>query len=166
MRQTSETVPWRLPLLLSLASAAIVGAALVFEHGFGYAPCELCLYQRLPYYLGLALCLPPLLLGRRAVRPVLVLALLLFTANAGIAGFHVGVEQGWWQGPSTCSAGGGALPDDPEAALAAIMNAQLVRCDEIAWSFLGLSMAGWNMLLALGLAGLALMGLARLRRTA
>lgn len=166
MPQIPDPVLWRLPLLLSLASAAIVGTALIFEHGFGYAPCELCLYQRVPYYLGLALFLPPLLLGWRAVRPVLMLAVLLFAGGAAVAGFHVGVEQGWWQGPSTCSAGVGALPEDPEAALEAIMTAQLVRCDEIAWSLLGLSMAGWNMLLALGLAGLALAGLGRLRRTA
>lgn len=141
------------PLLLSVASALILATALVFEHGFGYAPCKLCLYQRVPYYIALGLFLPPLVWGRRAVIPTLALALLLFAGGAGIAGFHVGVEQGWWQGPATCSAA--SLPDDPAEALKQIQSAPLVRCDQVSWSFFGLSMAGWNFLLALGLAGFA-----------
>lgn len=141
------------PYLLGLASALILATALVFEHGFGYAPCKLCLYQRMPYYIALGLVLPPLVWKRRAMLPVLALAMLLFIGNAGIAGFHVGVEQGWWQGPATCSAA--LLPDDPAEALKQIQSAPLVRCDAVAWSFLGLSMAGWNLLLALGLAGFA-----------
>jgi len=141
------------PQLLSIASALILLAALVFEHGFGYAPCKLCLYQRVPYYIALGLFLPAIVWGRRAMLPVLGLGVVLFAAVAGIAGFHIGVEQGWWQGPATCSAA--PLPDDPAEALKRIQSAPLVRCDEVAWSFLGLSMAGWNFLLALGLAGFA-----------
>lgn len=151
--------PRRLPALLALAAAATLGAALVFEHGFGYAPCTLCHWQRVPYYAALGLFLPPLLLGRRAVAPTLAVAALLFFGGAGVAGFHVGVEQHWWQGPSTCS--GGSFGDDPAEALERILAARTIRCDDIAWSFLGISMAGWNMAIAGALGLLALAGFRR-----
>lgn len=151
--------PRRLPALLALAAAATLATALVFEHGFGYTPCTLCHWQRLPYYIALGLFLPPLLGGRRLVVPTLALAALLFFGGAAVAGFHVGVEQHWWPGPSTCS--GGSFGEDPALALERILAARVIRCDEIAWSFLGLSMAGWNMLIALGLGSLAIAGLRR-----
>jgi len=160
----TERVVRHAPAALAATSALILATALVFEHGFGYAPCKLCLYQRVPYYLALGLFLPPLLLGRRAIPPTLALAGVLFVSVAAIAGFHIGVEQGWWQGPQTCSAG--MLPDDPVEALKQIQSAPLVRCDQVAWSFLGLSMAGWNALLALALAGFAGYAWRRHRREA
>jgi len=141
------------PVLLAVASALVVGTALVFQHGFGYAPCTLCLWQRWPYYIALALFAPPLIFGRRAVVPTLAAGVILFLATAGVAAMHVGVEQGWWQGPSTCSAP--TLSDDPKEALRQIQEAPVIRCDEVAWSFLGLSMAGWNFLIGLGLAAAA-----------
>ncbi|GEQ99503.1 hypothetical protein JCM17845_01270 [Iodidimonas gelatinilytica] len=155
--------PATLPTLLALAAAAMLAGALFFEHGMGLAPCKLCHWQRLPYYLALALFIPPLIFGRKALVPTLAAAMLLFAATASIGGFHTGVEQGWWQGPSTCS--GGGISDDPALALEQIMNAQLVRCDEIAWSFLGLSMAAWNMIIALGLTAVAGLGLIAARST-
>lgn len=153
------TVPHRLPALLALAAAATLGAALVFEHGFGYAPCTLCHWQRVPYYAALGLVLPPLAAGRRAVAPTLAVAGLLFFGGAAVAGFHVGVEQHWWQGPSTCS--GGAFGGDPAAALEQILAARVIRCDDVAWSFLGISMAGWNLLIASTLGLLAWAGFRR-----
>ncbi|GAK34021.1 hypothetical protein JCM17846_31710 [Iodidimonas nitroreducens] len=139
-----------LPGLLAFASAIILGAAHFFEY-LGYAPCTLCHWQRIPYYLALLLPLLIFVPGRRGLDLALFCGLLLFLATAFVGGFHGGVEQGFWAGPSTCS--GASLPTDPAAALEQIMKAKLVRCDDISWSFLGLSMAVWNMLIALGLAG-------------
>ncbi len=149
-------------LLLSGAAAAVLGAALFFQYVLGYNPCELCYWQRGPYYAALALFLPPLLFGRRAIAPVLAVAALLFFTDAAIAGYHVGVEQGWWAGPATCSANG--LPSDPAAALDQILAAPVVRCSEVQWAFLGLSMAGWNMLIALALGAFSAFALGRQRR--
>lgn len=160
MSERFAPAPDKAPLLLSLASAGILSAALVFQYALGYHPCQLCHWQRVPYAAGLGLFLLPLLAGRAGRRIALVSGVIVFAAAAALAGFHVGVEQGWWQGPLTC-ASDAKLPSDPDAALAAIMTAPVVRCDEIAWSFLGLSMAAWNGLIALALTAYAATALVR-----
>ncbi len=142
----------RLPLLLLLASAAVVGGALLFQYVGGIQPCELCLYQRWPYYGVIVLAVLALLAGdRRATLALLVIAALAFLAGAALAFYHVGVEQHWFAGPSACSGApitGGSVAD---------LKAQLlarppVRCDEVAWSLFGVSLAGWNLLASIALA--------------
>lgn len=143
-------------LLLLLGCAATVGAALVSQYGFGLDPCVLCLYQRGPYYVAVALLAVTLPWRHhpRIGRLILALVALAMLIDAGIAFFHVGVEHKWWEGTASC---GGAVPeakslDDLRAQL---LNKQPARCDEPALVVLGLSMAGWNMLVALGLAAFA-----------
>ncbi|MEO0402701.1 MAG: disulfide bond formation protein B, partial [Pseudomonadota bacterium] len=85
------------------------------------------------------------------VPALLALGALAALATAGVGGYHVGVEQGWWQGPTSCSSAPvGSV--DADALFDQIMSAPLVRCDDIAWQLAGISMAGWNMILSLGLA--------------
>ena len=131
----------------ALAAMLVLGAAFAFQFA-GYHPCEMCWWQRYPYMAIIALIVAAMFIGRENSRPVVLLAGLLYLADAGLAGFHVGVEQDWWQGPATCSHGaditGSALD-----ALNAIVNAPLVRCDDIAWSLFGISMAGYNFIIAL-----------------
>ena len=71
--------------------------------------------------------------------------------GAGIAVFHVGVEQQWWPGTAECGGIDGANLS-LEQLKAQILAAPVVRCDEVAWSLFGISMAGYNILLSLGLA--------------
>lgn len=135
-------------------SAALLAGAFAFQHIGGLAPCTLCLWQRWPHAVAVLIGAVALFLPGRALP---VLGMLAALATAGIGGFHVGVEFKWWEGLATCSAGsiaGVAVGDllDPNAAVAAP-----VRCDEIAWSLFGISMAGWNMLVSLALAGAWLM---------
>ncbi|MBS0565077.1 MAG: disulfide bond formation protein B [Proteobacteria bacterium] len=136
-----------LALLAGLGSAALLGGAYVFQM-LGYAPCELCLLQRWPHALAILLGLFVWQTGRRPLAWAGALAAL---ATAGLGVYHTGVERGFWIGPSTCSSGGiqGLSPGD---LMTQIMNAPLVRCNEVAWSLFGLSMASWNALLSLGLA--------------
>ena len=135
-------------LAVALLSAGALGFALVSQYAFGLAPCVLCLYQRLPY--AAALALGVLALPWPAARPyLLALASIALTGNAGIAAFHVGVEQHWWQGLSGCSGAAGARTLEEMRRL--IQQAPIVRCDEVPWSFLGLSMAGWNVPASLAL---------------
>ena len=138
-------------------SAALLLGAYAFQHLGGLPPCKLCIWQRYPHVLAIVIALVALRLPNRLLAALGALAAL---TTAGIGLFHVGVEQGWWEGPTSCSAGpvGGLSAD---ALLDQIMTAPLVRCDEIAWDMLGISMAGWNALFSLGLVALWLMAFRR-----
>jgi len=140
--------------VIAVVAAATVGTALIFQHGLGYLPCELCLQQRLPYYaaipLALALAVVPLQPRWRAVG--LGLLGLVFLVSAGLGAYHAGVEWGLWPGPSGC---GGAPPPAAEGVndfLRQLETSRVVSCTEAAWRLFGVSMAGWNALISLGLA--------------
>jgi disulfide bond formation protein DsbB len=150
-------------LATALLSAVILGAALLSQFAGGLQPCVLCVYQRWPYVATILLGLAGFALARRhpgAARAALGLAGLVFFVGGGIAGFHVGVEQGWWQGTSGCGAptGGAMTLEDLRAQ---VLAAPVVRCDEVPWSLLGISMAGYNFIISLALAGAALWAAAR-----
>jgi disulfide bond formation protein DsbB len=140
---SARTAPW---LGAAVAAGALLGA-LGFQYLGGYPPCELCHWQRYAHVAALALALAALPLGGGARRALTAAAALAFLAGAGIAGFHAGVENGWWQGLPGCSApdfGGMSV----EQLRDALMQTEVVRCDEVAWSLFGLSMADWNLLLS------------------
>jgi disulfide bond formation protein DsbB len=139
----------RAHLLLLVGPAALLGGAFAFQHLGGLYPCELCIWQRWPHAAALILASAVLLLPRTARRGALALAALAVLVSAGIAVFHVGVEQGWWEGLSTCSAPAAVNGNFLETVLAA----PVVQCDKVAWSLAGLSMAGYNALLSLLIAG-------------
>jgi disulfide bond formation protein DsbB len=135
--------PNRSGLVVALASAGTLGAVFVAQYGFGLAPCELCIAQRWPHAVAVVLGIAALLLPRfRAA--LLALAALSLAIGGGIAVYHTGVEWHWWQGPTACT--GSGTPNSIEALRAQLLNTQVVRCDEVAFRFLGLSMAGWNVL--------------------
>lgn len=143
------------PLLIPLVSAATLGAAFGFQHLGGLAPCDLCIYQRWPYAIVIALgamAFAADLGGKRGARDALILVSgLAFAVGGTVAIYHVGVEQDWWQGPTTCTAGstaGLSLDELRER----ILNTPVVRCDDIPWSLLGISMAGYNALLSFAFA--------------
>ena len=135
-----------------LLAALVAGALLAGAFGFqaaGYHPCEMCWWQRYPYMaiVGLVVLARVVKLN---VATVIWLCAMLFAVDAAIAGFHVGVEQKWWEGMTECTSQV-SLDGNLDDALNAIMNAPLVRCDEIAWSLFGISMAGYNFLIATGM---------------
>jgi len=146
--------PARAALLLLVGAAAPLLVAVGSQHLGGLAPCELCIWQRWAYGGVITAALLALLAARAPKAAALLLALggVAALAGGGIAIFHVGVEQHWWQGLTGCS--GSALSGDmtAEEFEAAILAAPAVRCDEIAWSFAGISMAGYNVLYAAALA--------------
>lgn len=145
----------RLAALGGAACAVLLAAAFAFQHLGGLAPCPLCIWQRWPHVAGAALGLAAFALGpSRAGRLAAAVAALALAAGAALALYHVGVEQRWWQGPSTCAGGGDIGALSTAELLARIKAAPLVRCDEVAWSLAGLSMAAWNGLASAGLAGL------------
>lgn len=139
-----------LTLIAAGGSLALLLGAFAFQHIGGLAPCKLCLWQRWPHAAAIAIGALALALGNRLLAWLGALAAL---ATAGIGIFHTGVERGWWEGPSTCTSSGmGNLSADE--LFDKIMNAPLIRCDEVAWSMLGLSMASWNAIIAIVLAAI------------
>jgi disulfide bond formation protein DsbB len=138
--------PPRACLLLALASAAILLGALALQHLGGLPPCRLCIWQRWPYValIGLGV------IGWRAwPRAMLALATLALLAGAGLAAYHVGIEQGWWALPEGCVAGGTAESvEDLRRLLAEAPPA----CDQVSFTLLGLTLAGWNLVASLALA--------------
>lgn len=149
--------PWLAPAVVAAGAVGALVAAFAFQYLGDLRPCVLCVYQRYPYAAVIGLAGLALLVRREWRSGLLALASVALLVDAGIAGFHVGVEQGWWQGTAACGASGGE-PMSLEALKQQVMSAPLVRCDEVAWSFLGLSMAAWNGLLALGLTAIAAAG--------
>ncbi|MBC7507102.1 MAG: disulfide bond formation protein B [Sandarakinorhabdus sp.] len=143
--------------LLLVSPAALLGGALAFQFLGGINPCEMCLWQRWALVTALGLALLGWALGHS--RFVLRLAALAVLAGAGIAIFHVGVEQHWWQGITSCAAA--PITGSTAEVMGQIMAQPLVRCDAIAWSLFGISMAGWNALVSSVIGGLALWQLTR-----
>ncbi|HKG75250.1 MAG TPA: disulfide bond formation protein B [Aestuariivirgaceae bacterium] len=141
-----------IPGILLVASVTIA-AAWAFQVMGGYAPCPLCLQQRWPYYAIIPIAIILLWMsGReRLVRAGLLLIALIMFAGAVLAVYHAGIEWQWWQGPQACSGGAGLTGTLPD-----LSNLSVVRCDEAALRILGLSLAGWNALTSLLIAGLAL----------
>lgn len=159
---------WRLCAVL--ASAAMLATAHAFETFGGYAPCTLCLRQREVYWVVLVEGLAFMALVRTAKgvrwREATCWALgLVFLIGAGVAIYHAGAEWKFWPGPQACASAG---PGRVSAAdMAAFLDGETIRppaCDAAPWVFGGLSMAGWNALASLALAGLS--ALAALRERA
>lgn len=139
------TSPRLLVTLLLLASAAIVGSALLSQYVGGLQPCELCLYERWPYYAAIVATAVALLSGGdRAMQVVIALCALFFVASTALAFYHVGVEQHWFAGPSACT-GSVIGANSIEALKAQLLARQPVSCDTPSWTFLGVSLAGLNL---------------------
>ena len=138
-------------------SATILGAWF-FQYVLGYMPCPLCFEQRYAFYFGIPLAVM-VVLGESAgaSRKVLLLALLAITAgmiwNTGLSAFHAGVEWKWWPGPRDCSGPLDSLSSG--GLLQSLQSIHVARCDDAAWRFLGLSLAGYDVLISFSLAVIA-----------
>lgn len=153
--------PLHLALAVFAIAAASIAGASIFE-AQGYAPCELCLKERIPYYAGIAVSglAVAFAAGGKAklLRAALFALALIFAGSAVFGAYHAGVEWGFWPGPQECS---GVLERAATVAefLTQLENVKVVRCDAPALKILGLSLAGWNALISAGLSALSLAGL-------
>lgn len=159
MKQILNLLRWmqgdgrKAALFASLGSAATLATAYYFQFVVKLLPCQLCFIGRKPHMVIIALGLIAFFMSKARIRAgVLVLMILAALAGVGISGFHVGVEHKWWRGLDSCSAPT-AVTHTLEEARELIFNSTVVPCDEPAWVFLGISMAGWNGILYLMLAG-------------
>lgn len=140
-------------LVFAVALATIAGAW-IFEY-VGYAPCELCLMQRWAYYAAIPLAAVVALSAPTAPNVAkygLFLLALIWAGSMVFGIYHSGVEWKWWLGPSTCGSAGGMTTGLPD------LTKPVVLCDTPAIRILGLSLAGWNAVISLGLAIVSLLG--------
>ena len=157
---SSDTTGLRAARRLALAvPVALLGGALLSQYIGGLYPCEMCIWQRWPHGAAILLALGAMLspLGAPRTRTLVLLAALAIAASGAIGAFHAGVEYKWWEGITTCTTNGATSLDD-------ILSVPLVRCDQVQWSLLGISLAGFNAIFSLG--GAALVAWLALRRTA
>ena len=157
-------------LAITAIAAATLAGAWFFQLVLDIRPCPLCLEQRYAYYLAVPLgALVAWAAAKHAPRAVLFAGLAILAAaalaNAWLGGYHAGVEWGLWQGPTECSGPvldlgrAGSLFDNLD-------KVKVIRCDEVQWRFLGLSLAGYNVLISLLMAALAAWGIAKSVRPA
>jgi disulfide bond formation protein DsbB len=137
-----------------LASIAILATVYIAQYGFGLLPCELCLKQRIPFGVTLVLAALALVfrLDGQKQRIALGLCGLAFAVGAGLALYHVGVEQHWWAGPTACTAGAGTVTSVEDLAAMLSKPVNVPMCDQPAWTLFGISMAGYNVLASVVLA--------------
>lgn len=152
-------------LIALLLPLGLLGGALGSQYIGGLHPCEMCYWQRWPHaaailLAGLAFTAPA---AAQRSRILTLLAAAAIAVSGAIGVYHAGVETGIFEGLTTCTSTARAATTDE--LLKQIMKVPLVRCDQVQWAFLGISMAGWNAILSLGgaiaIAWLALSGARR-----
>ena len=153
-------------LAIAAVAAATLAGAWFFQLVLDIRPCPLCLEQRYAYYLAVPLgLLVALAAARNASRPVLVIGLVILAlaalGNAGLGTYHAGVEWKFWQGPTDCTGEIGNLGSAGNL-LERLDTVKVIRCDEVQWRFLGLSLAGYNVLISLLMALIAAWGIVKL----
>jgi disulfide bond formation protein DsbB len=155
-------------LAVGLIALATLAGAWFFQLVLDIRPCPLCLEQRYAYYLAIPLAvLVAIAAARDAPRGLVVAGLVVLAlaalANAVLGGYHAGVEWTFWQGPTDCS---GPVVDLGKAGslLERLDTVKVIRCDEVQWRFLGLSLAGYNVLISLLMAAIALWGAGKTAR--
>ena len=155
----------RVPLAIVLAGVGAIALAYTAQFGFDIEPCVLCLYQRGPYALAAGLA------GISLVRPhnprreafIVVLCGIVFLGGSGIAAYHVGVEQHWWVSAAAC--GGSPVESMGVDQLKALLTQKPAKpCDLVDWTFLGVSMATYNVFASIALAVACIAGARMIRR--
>lgn len=154
-------------LVVFAGSAAAILGAWYFQYVIKLPPCPLCLEERVPYHivipLSLLLAIAAMVRAPRALIAVGFLAIIAaMLVSAALGAYHAGVEWRWWPGPTDCS---GPINDFSAqgSLLDQLKSIHIVRCDEAAWTLLGISLAGYNVLVSLALVAVSAFGLASLR---
>jgi disulfide bond formation protein DsbB len=135
-------------IMIAAVSAATLAGAWFFQLVVGLSPCPLCLEQRIPYYIAipLAFFVGAFASNKKAERFGFLLLALVLAVGCGLAIYHAGVEWKFWQGPTDCS--GAVVSLNSGSILDQMNQTRVVRCDEAAWKLFGISLAGYNALIA------------------
>ena len=144
-------------LVALLLPIALLGGALGSQYLGGLHPCEMCYWQRWPHAAAIVLAALSFTApaGSSRSKTLVLLAALAIAVSGAIGVYHAGVEAKIFQGFTQCTAL--AKASSTEELLKQITQAPLIRCDEVQFRFLGISMAGWNAILSLSGAALILL---------
>ena len=136
-------------LLALLLPLALLGGALGSQYLGGLHPCEMCYWQRWPHGAAAVLAALAMISPARSQRSriLVLLAALAIAVSGAIGVYHAGVELKIFEGFTTCTTTAKAATN--AELLQKLMKVPLIRCDQVQWSFLGISMAGWNAILSL-----------------
>jgi disulfide bond formation protein DsbB len=150
-------------IVLAVLMLAVILSALALEHVWGYVPCELCLKERWPYYIGIPVAvlaavssgfgMPP-----RLTRVLLWLLAAVLLVGAGLSIYHAGVEWQFWEGPSSCTSSVDSVAKSTGDLLNDLSTQHGPSCSDAALRVFGLSLAGWNVIASLIFAAIALTG--------
>lgn len=155
------------PGLVLAVSLGALALAYGSQYWGGLAPCVLCFYQRAAYGAVILFATAALACAlkdkEKATRMLTGFCALGFLAGAGIAFYHLGVEQHWWMGTEGCVDAAAVSAQTVEELRAQLLAAPVVPCDEVAWSLFGVSMAGYNAVVSLALAAVTTAGLRLMR---
>ena len=134
--------------VLLLVSSVSILSALIAEYFFNLQPCELCLKQRHPYYFMIGFIIINFLIP--ISKKIFVFLLIQLSSLYGLfyAIWHVGVENKFLKGPSGCSAGLNISSNTIDLK-EQILSKQVISCDDVVWSFFGLSAASINTIILL-----------------
>ncbi len=165
--QGSAISPAKAAAAIAVIGAATILGAWFFQYVIGLKPCPLCLEQRIPYYLAIVVAAVVAFVAAKDAPPALIkigfiLLILIWLASAWLGAYHSGIEWRLWAGPTECTGELGAFNGGD--LLNQIKTTSVVRCDEAQWRFLGLSLAGYNVLISLGLMVIAALGLTSVRK--
>ena len=135
-------------LLVLLISLIVIVGAYIIEYLYNFPPCKLCIYQRIPYFLILIICMVSFLMKYKNIHFYSIF--FLFFSSFLIASYHSLVERGLVEYNSACS----SMVDNFES-IEDLRNhldsVALTKCDEIIFSVMGLSLANINSLISLSL---------------
>lgn len=157
-------------LAIGVVAAMTLAGAWFFQLVLDVLPCPLCLEQRYAYYLAVPLAIvTAIAAARQAPRAIVIAGLVVLAlaalANAVLGGYHAGIEWGFWPGPTECS-GPVVNLGSAGSLLQRLDSVKVIRCDEVQWRFLGISLAGYNVLISLSMAALAGRGVAKTMQSA
>jgi disulfide bond formation protein DsbB len=154
----------RAAALILLIAAATIAGAWIFQ-AFGIAPCELCLSERIPYYVGIPVAAATLIAALRESKVLMLIGFialfLIFAFSAGFGVYHAGVEWHFWEGPTACTGSTMTKAATMQDFLTQLRTVKVVRCDAVAIRILGLSLAGWNAVISAVLAIMAIWGVCK-----
>lgn len=158
-----RTIAFAASALLLLGSLFAIGSAWFFQW-LGYLPCMLCLMQREPYYFAVPVLLIALMAetqrwARWTVVLPLIIVMLAFAWGGSVGVYQAGAEWKFWPGPDCTAIEGVTVPTNANDLFSTLDTAKAPRCDEAQLRILGLSFAGWNVLISAGLVLIAGLGI-------